>query len=130
MDTTLRETLIPGAHRPRRALDYNGAFGAGWALYSERLADEMGLLSGDLDRLGMLSALAPRRAPGPEIPVAGSIDDAHASPAERSDELVLIQALACQLAGILLSAEHRAAAGPQSRGDSRPLSLDSLWPST
>jgi uncharacterized protein (DUF885 family) len=31
------------------------AFVEGWGLYSERLADEMGLYSGDLDRLGMLS---------------------------------------------------------------------------
>jgi uncharacterized protein (DUF885 family) len=31
------------------------AFVEGWALYSERLADEMGLYSGDMDRLGMLS---------------------------------------------------------------------------
>ena len=31
------------------------AFVEGWALYSERLADEMGLYSGDLDRMGMLS---------------------------------------------------------------------------
>jgi uncharacterized protein (DUF885 family) len=30
-------------------------FVEGWALYIERLADEMGLYSGDLDRLGMLS---------------------------------------------------------------------------
>jgi uncharacterized protein (DUF885 family) len=30
------------------------AFVEGWGLYSERLADEMGLYSGDLDRLGML----------------------------------------------------------------------------
>jgi uncharacterized protein (DUF885 family) len=30
-------------------------FVEGWALYTERLADEMGLYSGDLDRLGMLS---------------------------------------------------------------------------
>jgi uncharacterized protein (DUF885 family) len=30
------------------------AFVEGWALYTERLADEMGLYSGDLDRLGML----------------------------------------------------------------------------
>lgn len=28
----------------------------GWGLYAERLADEMGLYSGDLDRLGMLTA--------------------------------------------------------------------------
>lgn len=31
------------------------AFVEGWALYTERLADEMGLYSGDLDRMGMLS---------------------------------------------------------------------------
>ena len=31
------------------------AFVEGWALYTERLADEMGLYSGDVDRLGMLS---------------------------------------------------------------------------
>jgi uncharacterized protein (DUF885 family) len=32
------------------------AYGEGWGLYSERLADEMGLYSGPLDRMGMLSA--------------------------------------------------------------------------
>jgi uncharacterized protein (DUF885 family) len=31
------------------------AFVEGWALYTERLADELGLYSGDVDRLGMLS---------------------------------------------------------------------------
>jgi len=31
------------------------AFVEGWALYTERLADQMGLYSGDLDRMGMLS---------------------------------------------------------------------------
>ena len=31
------------------------AFVEGWALYTERLADEMGLYEGDLDRLGMLA---------------------------------------------------------------------------
>jgi uncharacterized protein (DUF885 family) len=31
------------------------AFVEGWALYTERLADEMGLYSGDVHRLGMLS---------------------------------------------------------------------------
>lgn len=30
-------------------------YAEGWALYTERLADEMGLYSGDLDRMGMLS---------------------------------------------------------------------------
>ena len=32
-----------------------GAFVEGWGLYSERLANEMGLYSGDVDRIGMLS---------------------------------------------------------------------------
>ena len=30
------------------------AYGEGWGLYSERLADEMGLYSTPLDRMGML----------------------------------------------------------------------------
>lgn len=32
------------------------AYGEGWGLYTERLADEMGLYSSDLDRVGMLMA--------------------------------------------------------------------------
>jgi uncharacterized protein (DUF885 family) len=32
------------------------AYAEGWGLYSERLADEMGLYSSDLQRMGMLSA--------------------------------------------------------------------------
>jgi len=32
------------------------AYGEGWGLYSERLADEMGLYTGPMDRIGMLSA--------------------------------------------------------------------------
>ncbi len=32
------------------------AFGEGWGLYAERLADEMGLYTTPLDRMGMLSA--------------------------------------------------------------------------
>lgn len=34
----------------------------GWGLYPEWLADEMGLYSSDLDRLGMLASLAFRAA--------------------------------------------------------------------
>ena len=34
----------------------NTAYVEGWALYTERLADEMGLYGGDIDRLGMLTA--------------------------------------------------------------------------
>jgi uncharacterized protein (DUF885 family) len=37
-------------------------FNEGWALYAERLADEMGLYSGDADRMGMLSGHAWRAA--------------------------------------------------------------------
>ena len=38
----------------------NSGYGEGWGLYAERLADEMHLFSGDLDRLGMLSSQALR----------------------------------------------------------------------
>ena len=38
-----------------RAYRGDNAFIEGWALYSERLADELGLYSSDIDRLGMLS---------------------------------------------------------------------------
>lgn len=38
----------------RRFADVN-AYAEGWGLYCERLADEMGLYSGDIDRLGMLT---------------------------------------------------------------------------
>jgi uncharacterized protein (DUF885 family) len=40
----------------------NDAYGEGWGLYAERLADEMGLFSSDLDRLGMLVGQAFRAA--------------------------------------------------------------------
>jgi uncharacterized protein (DUF885 family) len=39
----------------RRLADVN-AYAEGWGLYSERLADEMGLYSGDVAKLGMLTA--------------------------------------------------------------------------
>jgi len=38
-----------------RKLDGSTAFVEGWALYTERLAEEMGLYTADLDRLGKLS---------------------------------------------------------------------------
>jgi uncharacterized protein (DUF885 family) len=38
-----------------RRHSYLTAYVEGWGLYAERLADEMGIYTGDLDRLGMLS---------------------------------------------------------------------------
>lgn len=65
---------VPG-HHFQRALDREldglpllrryariNAFSEGWGLYSERLADEMGLYSGDLTRLGMLAQDSMRAA--------------------------------------------------------------------
>ena len=40
----------------------NSGFSEGWALYAEQLADELGLFSSDVDRIGMLSARAFRAA--------------------------------------------------------------------
>jgi uncharacterized protein (DUF885 family) len=48
-------------HRLVRTL-YNSGFGEGWALYAERVADELGLYSGDLDRFGYLSSAKFRAA--------------------------------------------------------------------
>lgn len=45
----------PGQHLLVRAF-YNSGFGEGWGLYAERVADELGLYSGDLDRFGYLSS--------------------------------------------------------------------------
>ena len=44
-----------GAMPAFRKLDGSTAYVEGWALYTERLADEMGLYSSDLDRIGKLS---------------------------------------------------------------------------
>lgn len=51
----------PGLHDISRYFFVSG-FGEGWALYSERLADEMGLFSSDVDRLGLLANEALRAA--------------------------------------------------------------------
>jgi uncharacterized protein (DUF885 family) len=45
-----------------RRLAFVNAYLEGWGLYAERLADEMGLYSGDLARLGMLAADSVRAA--------------------------------------------------------------------
>ena len=41
---------------------WNSGYGEGWALYSERLADEMGMYTDDVDRMGMLGDQAARAA--------------------------------------------------------------------
>jgi uncharacterized protein (DUF885 family) len=46
---------LPGLPEIRRLTLFN-AYAEGWGLYSERLADEMGLYSSPLQRIGMLSA--------------------------------------------------------------------------
>ena len=46
---------LPGLH-PLLGRYYVTAYGEGWGLYTERLADEMGLYSTPLDRIGMLAA--------------------------------------------------------------------------
>jgi uncharacterized protein (DUF885 family) len=51
----------PGAH-PFQRYFFSSGFTEGWALYSERLSDEMGLFSGDVDRMGLLSNEALRAA--------------------------------------------------------------------
>jgi uncharacterized protein (DUF885 family) len=51
----------PAIHALGRYLG-NSGFMEGWALYAERLADDMHLYSSDLDRLGMLSSQAYRAA--------------------------------------------------------------------
>lgn len=48
-------------HRLTR-YSFNSGFGEGWALYAERLGDDMGLYSGDLARMGMLGSEAFRAA--------------------------------------------------------------------
>jgi uncharacterized protein (DUF885 family) len=50
-----------GAHPITRYMG-NSGFSEGWGLYAERLADEMGLFSSDLDRMGLLSNEALRAA--------------------------------------------------------------------
>ena len=71
--TAFHET-IPGHHlqtavaverreiHPVGRYIHNGGYTEGWALYAERLADELKLYGSDLDRLGMLSSQALRAA--------------------------------------------------------------------
>jgi uncharacterized protein (DUF885 family) len=52
---------LPGAHPLQRYFS-NSGFGEGWALYAEQLADEMGLYSSAVARIGMLQSDAFRAA--------------------------------------------------------------------
>jgi uncharacterized protein (DUF885 family) len=57
---TIAQELLD-AHLVRRVMG-DGTTAEGWGLYAERLADEMGLYSDDVSRLGMLSTDAMRAA--------------------------------------------------------------------
>lgn len=47
---------LPASVPEIRRFSENAAYAEGWGLYTERLADEMGLYSSEVQRLGMLSA--------------------------------------------------------------------------
>ncbi|MEM9334602.1 MAG: DUF885 domain-containing protein [Pseudomonadota bacterium] len=57
----IAQELGDRAHRVAR-YSYNSGFGEGWALYAERVADELGLYSTPVDRLGLLSDQGARAA--------------------------------------------------------------------
>jgi len=73
-EATAVHEAIPGHHlqaaiakertdlHPLSRYLFNSGFGEGWALYAEELADEMGMYSGDLGRMGMLSSASFRAA--------------------------------------------------------------------
>ncbi|STX55590.1 secreted protein [Legionella beliardensis] len=73
-ESTLFHELIPGHHfqmalqvEDKRMPElnqylWNSGYGEGWALYVERLADEMGLFIDDISRLGLLANEALRAA--------------------------------------------------------------------
>jgi len=73
-ESTAFHEVVPGHHLqinvannrhglPRIArFLFNSGFSEGWALYAERLADELGLYSSDADRMGMLSNFSWRAA--------------------------------------------------------------------
>jgi uncharacterized protein (DUF885 family) len=73
-ENTSMHEAIPGHHlqvaiakerkdlHPLSRYTFSSGFGEGWALYAERLGDEMGLYSSDLARMGMLSSEAFRAA--------------------------------------------------------------------
>ena len=74
IESTAFHEAIPGHHlqgaialerkdlHPFVRLAFNSGYGEGWALYAERLADEMGLYSSPMSRMGMLTSEAFRSA--------------------------------------------------------------------
>ena len=74
IESTAFHEAIPGHHlqgaialerkdlHPFVQLAFNSGYGEGWALYAERLADEMGLYSSPMSRMGMLTSEAFRSA--------------------------------------------------------------------
>ncbi|HXV16429.1 MAG TPA: DUF885 domain-containing protein, partial [Gemmatimonadaceae bacterium] len=74
IESTAFHESIPGHHlqgaialvrtdlHPLVQLAFNSGYGEGWALYAERLADEMGLYSSPMSRMGMLTSEAFRSA--------------------------------------------------------------------
>ncbi|MBW3656662.1 MAG: DUF885 domain-containing protein, partial [Gemmatimonadetes bacterium] len=74
LESTAFHETYPGHHlqggialerrelHPAQRYFYLSGFGEGWGLYSERLADEMGLFGSDVDRMGLLSNEALRAA--------------------------------------------------------------------
>ena len=60
----------PAAHPITRLL-WNSGYGEGWAVYSEELADEMGLFSSDLSRLGEYVQLPTGMVCDPGVHVMG-----------------------------------------------------------
>jgi uncharacterized protein (DUF885 family) len=74
IESTAFHETIPGHHlqgaialerkdlHPFVQLAFNSGYGEGWALYAERLADEMGLYSSPVSRMGMLTSEAFRAA--------------------------------------------------------------------
>ncbi len=74
LESTAFHEAYPGHHmqisiaierkdlHPIQRYFFLSGFGEGWALYAERLSDEMGLFGSDVDRLGLLSNEALRAA--------------------------------------------------------------------
>ncbi len=74
LESTAFHEAYPGHHmqmaialeqenlHPAQRYFFLSGFGEGWGLYAERLSDEMGLFSSDVDRLGLLSNEALRAA--------------------------------------------------------------------